>query len=60
MGVGKIFSRGAPGDSSKIFPVRVKVVKFVFSHSKARKQHFLLKFSKSRGEGPLAPLPKSP
>jgi len=30
-----------------------KVVKFVFSHSKLRKQPFLLKFSKSRGKASL-------
>ena len=34
-----------------------KVVKFVFSHSKLRKQPFLLKISKYRGgQGPLCPL----
>jgi len=36
------------------------MVKFVFSHSKLRKEPFLLKFFKSRGDqGPLAPLPTS-
>jgi len=34
-----------PKDFSRVGP---KVVKFVFSHSKLRKQPFFLKFSKSR------------
>jgi len=32
-----------------------KVVKFVFSHSKLRKQPFLLRSSKSRGASPPCP-----
>jgi len=54
----KDFSGGVLGDFSKIFLGGSKVAKLVFSHSKLRKQSFLLKFSKSReGQGPLAPLP---
>jgi len=46
----KYFAQGgALGDFSKIFLGGRKVVKFVFSHLKLRKQPFLLKFSKSRG-----------
>ena len=54
----KDFFRGTTTleDFSKVFPGgRPKVVKFVFSHSKLRKQPFLVKFSKSRRA--LAPLP---
>jgi len=41
MGVGRVFSKGVTlGDFSKIFPGGSKVVKFVFSHSKVRKQPF--------------------
>ena len=44
------FQGGGPlRDFSKIFPGGAEVVKFVFSHRKLRKQHFLLKFSKSKG-----------
>ena len=46
------FPGGALGDLSKIFVGGPKVVKFDFSHSKLRKQPFLLKFSKSRGPRP--------
>jgi len=50
MGVGRIFSRAEPqGDFSQIFPGGAKVVNFYVSHSKLRKQPFLLKISKSRG-----------
>jgi len=44
IGVGKILSRGA---FQKVFLGGPKVVKFVFYHSKLRKQPFLLKFSNS-------------
>jgi len=47
MGVGKIFSRGLLWIFPKIFLGWPKVVKFVFCHSKERKQRFLLKFSNS-------------
>jgi len=60
MGIGRIFSRGGTGGFSKIFPGGPKVVKFVFSHSKLKKQPFLLKISKSRGalaHSPLLPTP---
>jgi len=60
MVVGRIFSRGALWDLSKIFLGGQKVVKFDFSHSKLRKQPFLLKFSKSRGpRSPCAPFRRS-
>jgi len=53
----KDFSRGgATRVFSKIFLGGPKVVKFVFSYSKLRKQPFLLKFSKSKG-GQGHPLP---
>jgi len=55
MGVGRIFPGRAIGSFSKIFLGGPKVAKFVFSHSKLRKQPFLLKFSKYRGPWPLAP-----
>ena len=45
---------GAPGDFSKILPGGPKVVKFVFSHLKLKKQPFVLKISKSRGAPPLS------
>ena len=59
MGVGRIFSRES---HERIFlnfsRVGPKVMKFDFSHSKLRKQPFLLKFLKSRGcQAPLQPLP---
>jgi len=38
-----------PEEFSKISQMRSKVVKFVFSHLKLRKQPFLLKFSNSGG-----------
>jgi len=45
MGVGRNFSRGPLVDfSNKFFYGGPKMVKFVFYHSKLRKQHFLLKF----------------
>ena len=49
MGVGGNFSKGGgtSGFFQKFFYGRPKVVKFVFYHSKLRKQHFLLKFSNS-------------
>jgi len=51
--------RGALGDFSKIFPEgSAKVMKFVFSHSKLKKELFLLKISKGGGgQGLLCPLP---
>jgi len=53
MGIGRGFSMGAPlGDFFKSFLGGPKVAKFVFSHSKLRKQPFLLKFSKSRWATP--------
>jgi len=54
----KDFSRrGALEDFSKIFLGEVKSDKICFFHSKLRKQHFLLRFSKSRGSKALpAPL----
>jgi len=52
----RIFSRGVTrGFVQKFFRGGLEVVKFVFSHSKLRKQFFLLKFSKSRGNGSPAP-----
>jgi len=49
MGVERIFSRGGTGGFfQKLSREGLKVVKFVFSDSKLRKQSFLLKFSKSR------------
>jgi len=59
--VGKIFTGGAArGFFQNFAGRRPKVVKFVFSHPKLRKQTFLLKIFKSRGDqGPLAPLPTS-
>jgi len=58
MGVGRISSREEPLlDCYKIFSSGGdKVVKFVFSYSKLRKQPLLLKFSKSR-RGRNPPLP---
>ena len=54
MGIGRIFSGGATtGDFSKIFLGVAKRGEICFSHSKLRKQPFLLKFSKSREKGPL-------
>jgi len=48
MGVGRNFSRGATsGFFQKFFYGRPKVVKFVFYHSKLRKQRLLLKLSNS-------------
>ena len=55
MGVGRIFPGGGATGFFQSFSRGPKVVKFVFSHLKLRKQPFLLKFSKSRGE--RAPLP---
>jgi len=56
MGVGQIFSRGrALEDFSKFFQEGTKSGEICFSHSKLKKQPFLLKMSKSRGS--LAPLP---
>jgi len=55
MDVGMIFPEGHYGILPKFFYGRGNVVKFVFSHSKSRKQPFLLKISKSSGEFP--PLP---
>jgi len=44
MGVGRNFSRGGTSGLFKKFIYgRQKVVKFVFYHSKLKKQHFLLK-----------------
>ena len=57
MGAEWIFSRGATRGFFLNFPRGPKVVKFHFSHSKLRKQPFLLKISQSRGLGPLSPLP---
>ena len=55
MGVGWIFSRGGLRVFSLIFLGGPKVSKFVFSHSKLRKQPFLTKISKSRGPWPPCP-----
>ena len=57
MAVGKIFSRGG---HQGIFPRwGPEVVKFVFFHSKLRKQHFLLNFQNPGGPMPLlSTLPK--
>jgi len=55
MGVGRIFSRGGTRGFSKIFLVGPKVVKFVFYHSKPRKQLFFAEIFKI--EGFLASLP---
>ena len=58
VGIGMIFFQGVPpGEFSKIFPGGSQKWWDFFSHSKLRKQSFLLKFSKSRvRESPL-PLP---
>jgi len=54
----KFYRRGHQRIFPKFFQEGPKVVKFVFSHLKLRKQPFLLKFFKSRGDqGPLTPLP---
>jgi len=45
-GVGRIFPRGELGDFSKIFLGGEKVVKFVFSPSKVRKQPLFDEISK--------------
>jgi len=57
MGVGRIFFQGATrGFFLNFSSGGPKVVKFYFSHSKLRKQPFLLKISKSRrGQAPLPP-----
>jgi len=53
----EFFAGGLLGDFSKKFLGGPKVVKYVFAHTKLRKQSFLLKFSKSRrGKGPSCPL----
>jgi len=55
MGIGKIFSTGGyECISPKVFLGRPKVMKFVFYHSKLRKQLFLLNYSNS------CPLPIRP
>jgi len=61
MGIGRTFSsRGALGDFFLHFSRGSKVVKFDFSHSKLRKQPFLLGISKSGGKGPPLPLLPTP
>jgi len=58
MVVGRIFSRGALWDLSKIFLGGQKVVKFDFSHSKLRKQPFFTEIFKIQGtKVPVRPLP---
>jgi len=51
------FQGGALGDFSKVFLGGPEGVKFNFSQSKLRKHPFLLKFSKTEGAWPPAPLP---
>jgi len=54
----KFYKRGHQRIFPKFLQEGPKVVKFVFSHLQLRKQPFLLKFFKFRGDqGPLAPLP---
>jgi len=58
MGVGTIFSRGGTrGFFQNFSKGGAKVVKFVFFHSKLKKQPFLLKMSKSRGARSPLPTP---
>jgi len=58
MGVGMIFSRGATRVFFQNFSIGVpKVVKFVFSHWKLRKQPFVLKLLKSKGAKVTTALP---
>jgi len=52
------YQGGNKGIFQKFFQGGAKLVKFIFSHSKLRKQAVLLKFSKPRwGQGPYFPTP---
>jgi len=51
---------GALGDFSKIFPGGPKVVKFVFFHSKLRKQPFFAEIFKIQGKGHPCPTSRRP
>jgi len=55
MVVGRIFHGKATRGFSKIFLGVPKLVKFVFSHSKLRKQPFCWNFQNPRGPSPLFP-----
>ena len=58
MGVRRNLPREGPlGDFSKILLEGPKVVKFIFSHSKLRKQPFLTFFKIQGGQDPPCPLP---
>jgi len=60
MGATRIFQEGGSlGSFLKIFWVAQKVVRFVFSLSKLRKQPFLAEILNMKGEAlaPLSPLP---
>jgi len=63
MGVGRIFSRGAPGDFSKIFPGGAKNGEICFFPLKTEKNTFCcwkFQIQGRQAPSPIAPLPTPP